>query len=124
VLEPPTPLYVRLAADQARRLDQAVSTSGKTKRQLVEDALREHVSEDGLIVGRVALREETPEVLTVGEAASLLRLDEDQVVQAAQRGELPARRIASDWRFSRLALLSWLRGDQPQLDDGPPEHTA
>ncbi len=124
MLEPPTPLYVRLAADQARRLDQAVSTSGKTKRQLVEDALREHVSEDGLIVGRVALREETPEVLTVGEAASLLRLDEDQVVQAAQRGELPARRIASDWRFSRLALLSWLRGDQPQLDHEPPEHTA
>ncbi len=86
--------------------------------------MREHVSEDGLIVGRVALREETPEVLTIGEAASLLRLDEDQVLQAAQQGELPARRIASDWRFSRLALLSWLRGDQPQRDDGPPEHPA
>jgi len=74
-----------LAADQARRLDQAVSTSGKSKRRLVEDAVREHVSEDGLIVGRVALREETPEVLTIGEAASLLRLDERSLSSPVRR---------------------------------------
>lgn len=109
--EPPTPLYVRLAADQARRLDHAVAASGKSKRQLVEDAVREHL-DDGLVVGRVALREDPPEVLTAGEAASLLRVDETQLLEAARQGELPGRRIAGEWRFSRIALLSWLCGDQ------------
>ena len=35
----PTPLYVRLAADSTARLDEAVATSGMSKRQIVEDAL-------------------------------------------------------------------------------------
>src|ERR1022692_1491674 len=81
----PTPLYVRLAADQTRRLARAVSVSGKSKRQLVEDAVREHLTDDGLVVGgRVALREEMPEILTAAEAASLLRVDEGQLIDAAR----------------------------------------
>ncbi len=116
MVERPTPLYVRLAADQARRLDHAVSASGKTKRRLVEDAVREHL-DDGLVVGRAALGEDPPEVLTVGEAASLLRVDETPLLEAAGRGELPARRIAGEWRFSRIALLSWLCGDQDTPSD-------
>ncbi len=115
--ERPTPLYVRLAADQARRLDCAVSASGKTKRQLVEDAVREHLDDAGLVVGRVALDEDPPEVLTVGEAASLLRVDESQLLEAARQGELPARAIAGEWRFSRIALLSWLSGEQDTPSD-------
>lgn len=106
--EPPTPLYVRLAADQARRLDDAVSASGKTKRQLVEDAVREHLTDDGLVVGRIALREDPPEILTAGEAAALLRIDERELLAAAGRSELPGRSIGGEWRFSRVALLSWL----------------
>jgi hypothetical protein len=117
--EPPTPLYVRLAADQARRLDQAASASGKSKRRLIEDAVREHLTDDGLTVGRVAFanpgglenvaaREDPPEILTAGEAAALLRIDEQELVAAAERHELPARAIAGAWRFSRSALLSWL----------------
>lgn len=111
----PTPLYVRLAADQTRRLARAVSVSGKSKRQLVEDAVREHLTDDGLVVGgRVALREEMPEILTAAEAASLLRVDEGQLIDAARRCDLPGRMVGSDWRFSRSALLSWLGADQGQ----------
>jgi len=106
--QPQTPLFVRLADDQARRLDRAAAASGKPKRRLVEDAVREHLSDEGLVVGRVELRERTPEVLTPGEAAALLRVDEGQLLEAASRGELPARRVAGEWRFSRNALLDWL----------------
>jgi excisionase family DNA binding protein len=113
--ESPTPLYVRLAADQARRLNEAVSASGKTKRQLVEDAVRTHLDDHGLAVGRVALREDAPEVLTAAEAASLLRVDESKLLDAVQHRKLPGRRIADEWRFSRTALLSWLSRDH---DDG------
>ena len=107
-----TPLYVRLAPDSARRLDQAVASSGLTKRQIVEDAVREHLGPEKkeLVVGRVALREPAPEILTAGEAAALLRVEEADVVDAAERGELPGRRIGGEWRFGREALLAWVGG--------------
>ncbi len=70
--------------------------------------MREHLGEDGLVVGRAALREAPTEVLTLPEAAALLRLPEPAVGEAAERGELPARRIGKEWRFSRRALLEWL----------------
>jgi excisionase family DNA binding protein len=104
-----TPLYVRLASDSARRLDEAVATSGLTKRQIVEDAVREHLGADkGLVVGRVALREPAPEILTAGEAAALLRVGEPELLETAERGELPGRRIGGEWRFAREALMEWL----------------
>jgi excisionase family DNA binding protein len=103
-----TPLYVRLPAEQARRLDEAASTSGKSKRQLVEDAVREHLGDDGLTVGRITLPEPEPEILTAGEAAALLRVDEGELLAAARAGDLPGREIGEQWRFSRAALLAWL----------------
>lgn len=112
--EPLTPLYVRLPAEQARRLDEAVSTSGKSKRRLVEDAVRQHLSDDNLVVGRVDFREDPPDVLTLGEAAALMRVEERQLLDEAERGDLPGRRIGGEWRFSRSALLSWLSaGEAP-----------
>jgi excisionase family DNA binding protein len=106
----PIPLFVRLAQDAARRLDDVAASSGLSKRQLVEDAVREHLGDagKGLVVGRVALREPPADVLTPGEAAVLLRVAEEDVVAAAAAGELPGRRIGEEWRFAREALLAWL----------------
>ncbi|HWH10646.1 MAG TPA: helix-turn-helix domain-containing protein [Solirubrobacteraceae bacterium] len=101
-------LFVRLAAADTNRLDAAAATTGKSKRQLVTDAVRQHLTDDGLVVGRVALRDEPAEVMTPAEAAILLRLDEPAVIDAAERGELPGRRLAGEWRFSRTAVLDWL----------------
>jgi excisionase family DNA binding protein len=106
-----TSLRVRLSADPHSRLERAVSVSGKSKRQLVEDAVPEHFDGEGLVVGRVALPEPAPEVLTAGEAAALLRIEEPQLREAAERGEVPGRQIAGEWRFSRDALLNWLGVD-------------
>jgi len=102
---------VRLPNEDARHLERAVAASGKSKRQLVSEAVREHLTDDGLVVGHAALRETGDEVMTVGETAALLKLDEPAVLAAAQGGDLPGRQIGGHWRFSRSAILAWLAGD-------------
>jgi excisionase family DNA binding protein len=89
-------------------LERAVAASGKSKRQLVSEAVREHLTDDGLVVGRVALQEVGSEVMTLGETAALLKLDESVVIAGAQDGDLPGREIGGHWRFSRSAVLAWL----------------
>jgi hypothetical protein len=34
------------------------------------------------------------------------------VIEEAEHGRLPGRKIGSDWRFLVLALVDWLRGEQ------------
>ncbi len=106
------PLFVRLATPEADRLSEAAAITGKSKRRIVSEAVRRHLDADdgGLVVGHVALGEAEPDVLTLGEAAALLRIEERWLAQSANRGELPCRRIGGEWRFSREALLAWLGG--------------
>jgi excisionase family DNA binding protein len=113
------PLYVRLAADQAARLQTAASVSGRSKRQLVEDAVRDHLSDPGLVVGRASLQEIGPEILTLEEAAALLRVESETLLAELERGDIPARRIGEQWRFSRAALLNWLNADEPASTSRP-----
>jgi excisionase family DNA binding protein len=105
---PSTPLYVRIPTADAERLTAIAASTGKSKRQLVSEAVRDHLDDGGLAVGRIALREVPGEVMTLAEAAQLLRLDEQQVEESAKRGDVPARRIGGEWRFSRAAVLAWL----------------
>lgn len=58
-----------------------------------------------------ASRREAREVLTLDEAAELLRVDPDVARKLAESAQLPARRVGDQWRFSRTALLDWLAGD-------------
>jgi excisionase family DNA binding protein len=50
------------------------------------------------------------EVLTLQEAAALLRVEPGDVETAIEKGELPARRLGQQWRLSRTAVLAWLQG--------------
>lgn len=119
--EPLKPLFVRLPTPEAERLNDAAVSTGKSKRQLVSEAVRDHLDEDGLVVGRVALREHPSPVMTLPEAAQLLRVEERVVEESAQRGDMPCRQIGEEWRFSRAALLAWLGGpDAPPADPAPP----
>lgn len=53
-------------------------------------------------------------MLTLPEAAALLRLDETVLAAIAEQGEVPGRRLVGEWRFSRAALIAWLAGaDRP-----------
>jgi excisionase family DNA binding protein len=54
-----------------------------------------------------------PEVLTVKEAAALLRVCEETVRRKAFLGELPGRKVG-DWRFSRRKLLEMLESEMPR----------
>jgi excisionase family DNA binding protein len=48
------------------------------------------------------------DVLTVDEAARLLRIGRNQLYEAIGRGEIPHRRVGRSIRLSRSALLRWL----------------
>ncbi len=75
---------------------------------------------DQIGVGRIEFAEtaDDHEVMTLEEAAALLRLSVDVVRARAVAGELPGRAFGEEWRFSRTALLAWLAGGEA-LADGP-----
>jgi len=52
----------------------------------------------------------TPDVMTPSEAASVLKVSEEDVVAAITAGELKARKIGSAYRISKEALDSYLKG--------------
>ena len=65
--------------------------------------------EPQLVVGHHAFRPaDRPDVLTPAQAAELLQVDEDAVLDLAEAGRLPGRRIGAEWRFARAALVAWL----------------
>jgi excisionase family DNA binding protein len=121
------PLFVRLPAEEALKLDQASHELKIAKKDLVTalvarhvdpqrlDSLRRVVVEmgrDELTVGRADFRPNpTPEVLTLEQAAELLQIESDQAAELAAAGELPGRKLGDSWRFSRAALIAWLAGD-------------
>lgn len=53
-----------------------------------------------------------PEVMNVEEAAAFLRVAPEAVKALAETQRIPARRIGEEWRFSRPALVEWLRGEE------------
>ena len=116
------PLFVRLPAAEADKLDRASHQLRIAKTDLVTalvarahlDDMRRVVIETGrdeLTVGRADFRPDpAPEVLTLAQAAELLQISPDAVAELAGSGKLPGRRIGDEWRFSRAAVLSWLAG--------------
>jgi excisionase family DNA binding protein len=69
------------------------------------------VSGDGPTVGMGWFQPyDPPEVLTVAEAAQLLQVAPALVITLSEAGRLPGRKLGSDWRFSRTALVAWLAG--------------
>jgi excisionase family DNA binding protein len=120
-----TALYVRIPQSHADKLDRAAFELKVSKQDLVTGLVedmkiapgftrrRTEVVEvdDAMTVGRASfLPGGPPEVLTPAEVAELLRIDEGVVDELAAAGELPARKLGDDWRFSRAALLRWLGG--------------
>ena len=59
-----------------------------------------------------------PEVLTVSEAAAILRIGRNQLYQAVGRGELGALRIGRSIRIPKQALLDLLTAASPPTAHG------
>ncbi len=111
------PLFVRLPRAQSSALDELVHATGQRKQQLVSEMLA-----DQLEVGRIDIREgaEADEILTLEEAAALLRVPLEALRARALAGELPGRAFEGEWRFSRLALLGWLAECEAARPGGEP----
>ncbi len=70
-------------------------------------------------LGHHSFRSAESEVLTLEGVAELLEVAPDQIAELAATGELPGRRIGSEWRFARAAVLAWLAGARvPDPADG------
>jgi len=50
------------------------------------------------------------DVLTVEEAAGLLKIPRSSIYKLAQEGRIPAQKVGRHWRFHRVTLLKWVAG--------------
>ena len=134
---PETALYVRIPATAVDKLDRAAEALGVHKKDLVAGLVSKYVDPDsrhglsalgalsqprrvtvdlgepGPTLGSYSFQPyDPPEVLNAEQAAQLLQIDEAVVVQLAEAGKLPGRKLGTVWRFSRAALVAWLAGPE------------
>jgi excisionase family DNA binding protein len=121
--EPTKAIYVRVPAAVADKLDRVSERLGMSKRDIVTRLVGDRIEiGDAQQPIRIWADDEPPQsghinnqheadVLSLDEAAALLRVDPADVRELAEAGEVPARKLGQQWRFSRTALLTWLRAE-------------
>jgi excisionase family DNA binding protein len=117
--EPTKAIYVRVPAAVADKLDRVSERLGMSKRDIVTRLVGDRIEMgDGVQPIRLWAEDESrrsgvqhDDVLSLDEAAALLRVEPADVREMAEAGELPARKLGQQWRFSRTALLTWLRAE-------------
>src|SRR5262245_17629408 len=57
------------------------------------------------------------ESMDLDQLAAYLRRDVRDVHKLADRGHLPGRKVAGQWRFARTEINHWLEGQLPRYDD-------
>ena len=110
-----SPLFARIPKAEAEKLDRAAFALKTSKQRILATLIAQHLEplsvESGeWATGRAAFRADAPDVLTPAQLAELLQVDEKTVRDLARRGEIPARKVGREWRFSRRAVLDWLGG--------------
>jgi excisionase family DNA binding protein len=129
---PEEALFVRLPAAAVDKLDRAAEALGMRKKDLVAGLVSRYVDPDsrrGLnALGSLSTHKITvdladggptrgsysfqpydpPEVMNAEQAAQFLQIDEAAVLELAEAGKLPGRKLGSAWRFSRAGLVAWL----------------
>lgn len=135
--DPTAALYVRLPHTEFEKLARAADALSTNKKTIVTSLVSRYVDPDradlleslrsalqpaprrvtidlpdaGLAVGHHAFTPAPlPDVLTPAQAAELLQVGEDELIELADAGSVPGRRIGEQWRFSRPALIAWLAG--------------
>jgi excisionase family DNA binding protein len=115
---PETPLYVKLPSAAVERLEQAAITLGVTKKELVTGLVEKYIHPGGLkppagaTMGTYSFQAydppEAPPVMNAHQAGQFLQIDENHVIELAEAGKLPGKKLGPVWRFSREALVAWL----------------
>jgi excisionase family DNA binding protein len=130
-------LFVRLPANAVDKLHRAANALGLRKKDLVAGLVDRYVDPDsqrglsalgslrgaqlgphkvtidmgevGPAVGSYSFQPyDPPEVMSAEQAGQFLQIDEAVVIEMAERGKLPGRKLGTAWRFSRVALVAWL----------------
>ncbi len=57
--------------------------------------------------------------LTLDELAGYLKLSRSKLYRMAQDGEVPASKVASQWRFNRHEIDKWMKSQRPGAVDSP-----
>ncbi len=129
-------IYVRIPLPEAEKLDRAAERLRASKRDVIATLLADHLDPDGedVLVARprrIVVDDDprgmtlghasfTPapaaDVLTLEEAAELLRVSPQALRARADAGDVPGRRLGDEWRFHRDALLAWLGGGAQRAD--------
>jgi hypothetical protein len=121
---PETPLYVRLPSTASDKLDRAAAALRIAKKDLVAGLVTRYVDPDsqrglsalgGLTVGTYSFQPyDPPEIMNAEQAGAFLQLDEKNVIELAEAGDLPGKQLGPTWRFSREALVAWLSTPEPK----------
>ncbi len=134
-IEPEGALYVKLPANAVEKLHRAAEILGIKKKDLVANLVSKYVDPDtkqgiGALNAMSQPRRVTvelggdaptlgaysfqpndpPEVLDAQAVAELLQLERKVVLDMAEAGKLPGRKLGTEWRFSRTAIIAWLAG--------------
>jgi hypothetical protein len=127
---PQTPLYVKLPSSAVEKLDRAAAALGVTKKDLVTGLVTKYVDPDsqkglsalgsatrrpldtaeaGPMIGSYSFQPyDPPEVMNAEQAGQFLQIEEKAVIELAEAGKLPGKKLGPVWRFSREALVAWL----------------
>ncbi len=131
--EPESALFVRLPANAVDKLGRAAEALGVHKKDLVAGLVSRYVDPDsqqglaalttlsqprrvsiqldeqGPTLGAYSFQTyDPPEVMNSEQVAQFLQVDEKVVLELAEAGQLPGRKLGKQWRFSRAALVAWL----------------
>jgi excisionase family DNA binding protein len=124
-----TALYVRIPSEEAEKLHRAADFLRTPKRELITRLVAEFDPEDPVWTRRVAgpmasaqaewsmgqhsfVPASELEILTPAQLAGLLQIEEETLIELAEKRELPGRKVGEEWRFSRDAILAWLAEDE------------
>jgi hypothetical protein len=124
---PETPLYVRLPPAAIDNLSRAAEALGVHKKDLVAELVTKYVNPDSPSLGELMPRRnpvhsvggpmmgsysfqpyDPPEIMNSEQAGQFLQIDEKNVIELAEGGKLPGKKLGPVWRFSRDALVAWL----------------
>lgn len=55
---------------------------------------------------------EYPQIMTIEETCSYLRIPKSSLYKLAQEGKIPCQKVGRHWRFHRATLINWIAGQR------------
>jgi excisionase family DNA binding protein len=118
--QPEIPLYVKLPQNAVDKLDRAVQELGLAKKDIVAGLVTKYLdplSSPTASTGSYSFRAyDPPEIMTAEQAGQFLQIEEKNIVELAESGKLPGKKLGPVWRFSREAILAWLAAPDDARD--------